>query len=64
MLLSGRSVIGSAKTCNVAISEKTNVMISDGSTIGILMRQAICTSEAPSSRAASNRSVGIARSAV
>src|SRR5674476_1063962 len=64
VLVRGRRVTGSAKTWRVAIIEKTKVMISDGMTIGILIRQAIAVSLQPSSFAASYRSVGIALSAV
>ncbi len=53
VLVSGRSVVGSAKTCRVAIIEKTKVMMSDGVTIGTLMRSAMVRSLAPSIRAAS-----------
>src|ERR1041384_4778470 len=63
-LVSGRSVVGSLNTWSVAISENTNVMIRAGVTIGILMRQAICASLAPSMRADSYSSDGIALSAV
>lgn len=47
-LVSERIVSGSVKTWSVAISEKTVVMISDGISNGILMRNAICRSDAPS----------------
>ncbi len=63
-LLSGRSVVGSANTWSVAIIEKTAVMMIDGVTIGILMRRATATCEAPSSSAASYSSDGTALSAV
>ncbi len=47
-MVSERIVSGSVKTWSVAISEKTIVMISEGSSSGILMRSAICRSDAPS----------------
>ena len=53
LLVSGRSVVGSANTCSVAIIENSAVMMSAGMMIGTLMRRAICTSDAPSMRAAS-----------
>ena len=63
-LVSGRSVIGSANTCSVAIVEKKNVSTSDGRISGILIRSAIWVSVQPSSRADSYSSGGTARSAV
>lgn len=63
-LVSGFSVVGSLNTWSVAMIEKKNVRTSDGATIGILIRSAICSCEQPSIRAASNTSAGIARSEV
>lgn len=63
-LVSGLRVVGSLNTWRVAISEKKKVRISEGVTMGILRRRAICHCEQPSSRAASYTSAGIARSAV
>ena len=60
-LVIGASVVGSLKTCSVAMRENTVVMMSAGVTIGILIRQAICHSEQTSMRADSNSSRGMAR---
>src|SRR5690625_7874193 len=54
----GRSSIGSANTCRVAMIENTAVMISEGRIIGTLMRVAIWISVHPSSVAASYSSLG------
>ena len=63
-MVSGESVCGSLKTCRVAMIEKTPVRTRAGAIIGILIRSAIWTCDAPSIRAASYSSDGTARSAV
>src|ERR1700755_1710402 len=64
VLVSGESVCGSLNTCRVAMSENTPVRTRAGAIIGILIRSATCTWDAPSIRAASYNSDGTARSAV
>lgn len=63
-LVSGFRVVGSLNTWSVAMMEKKKVRISEGATIGILIRSAICNCEQPSRRAASKISTGIARNDV
>lgn len=63
-LVSGFSVVGSLNTWSVAMIEKKKVSTSEGATIGILIRSAICSCEQPSRRAASKISPGMARSEV
>jgi hypothetical protein len=64
VLVSGRSVVGSLKTCRVAMIENTETRMIAGSSRGIFTRSASCSSEQPSTRAASYSSLGTARSAV
>jgi hypothetical protein len=49
----GARVVGSPYTCGVPISENSPVNTSAGAINGILIRRAICQSDAPSIRAAS-----------
>ena len=63
-LVSGLRVVGSLYTWSVAMIEKKKVSTSQGATIGILIRSAICVGVAPSSFAASYTSAGIAWSEV
>lgn len=59
-LVSGLRVVGSLNTWRVAMIEKKKVSTSEGATIGILIRSAICVGVAPSSFAASYTSAGMA----